>query len=85
MALFVYVTYSCPCFQFVAVAARDKGRAQDFADKLDFRKVYSSYDDVATDPDVGRYLNTIEPHHEKTCLCLMRTTKAQISLRIRAV
>ena len=25
-----------------------------------------------------------EPRHEKTCLCLMRTTKAQISLRIRA-
>ena len=27
----------------------------------------------------------IEPRHEKTCLCYMRTTKAQISLRIRAV
>ena len=27
----------------------------------------------------------IEPRHEKTCLCHMRTTKAQISLRIRAV
>ena len=26
-----------------------------------------------------------EPHHEKTCLCHMQTTKAQISLRIRAV
>ena len=26
-----------------------------------------------------------EPHHEKTCLCHMRTTKAQIRLRIRAV
>ena len=27
---------------------------------------------------------TFEPRHEKTCLCHMRTTKAQISLRIRA-
>ena len=27
----------------------------------------------------------IEPRHEKTCFCHMRTTKAQISLRIRAV
>ena len=27
----------------------------------------------------------IEPRHEKTCLCHMRTTKVQISLRIRAV
>ena len=26
----------------------------------------------------------IEPRHEKTCFCHMRTTKAQISLRIRA-
>ena len=26
-----------------------------------------------------------EPHHEKTCLCLTRTTKAQISLHIHAV
>ena len=26
-----------------------------------------------------------EQHHEKTCLCYMRTTKAQISLHIRAV
>ena len=28
---------------------------------------------------------TYEPRHEKTCLCHMRTTKAQISLCIRAV
>ena len=28
---------------------------------------------------------TYEPRHEKTCLCHMRTTKAQISLRIHAV
>ena len=26
-----------------------------------------------------------EPRHEKTCSCHMRTTKGQISLRIRAV
>ena len=28
---------------------------------------------------------TIEPRHENTCLCHMRTTKAQINLRIPAV
>ena len=28
---------------------------------------------------------TYEPRHEKTCLCHMRTTKVQISLRIHAV
>ena len=30
------------------------------------------------------YVQITEPHHEKTCLCHMRTTKAQISLCIRA-
>ena len=29
--------------------------------------------------------HTCEPRHEKTCLCHVRITKAQISLRIRAV
>ena len=32
-----------------------------------------------------RETETYEPHYEKTCLCHMQTTKAQISLRIRAV
>ena len=32
-----------------------------------------------------QYIIEIEPHHEKTCSFHMRTTKAQISLRIRAV
>ena len=27
-------------------------------------------------------LNNMEPRHEKTCLCHMRTTKAQISLLV---
>ena len=33
------------------------------------------------------FLDTLlyEPYHEKTCLCHMRTTKVQISLRISAV
>ena len=34
--------------------------------------------------DKGRKY-TYEPRHEKTCLCHMRTTKVQISVRIRAV
>ena len=33
--------------------------------------------------DVGRL--PVEPRHEKTCLCHMRTTKVQISLCIHAV
>ena len=31
------------------------------------------------------YTDVHELRHEKTCLCHMRTTKAQISLRVRAV
>ena len=34
---------------------------------------------------IQRAAYTCEPRHEKTCLCHMRTRKAQISLRIRAV
>ena len=38
---------------------------------------------LAVKTDTIRTLN--EPRHENTCFCHMRTTKAQISLRIRAV
>ena len=41
--------------QFVAVAARDKDRAQKCADTLGFKKAYGSYDDLINDPDVGRF------------------------------
>ena len=34
---------------------------------------------------VLNFLKISEPHHEKSCLCHMRTTKTQIRLRIRAV
>ena len=32
-----------------------------------------------------KILGIYEPHYEKICLCHMQTTKAQISLRVRAV
>ena len=41
------------CFQLVAIAAQDLKRAQEFADKLNFKRAYSLYDEVAADPDVG--------------------------------
>ena len=40
---------------------------------------------ILTFESMSFYHRVIEPCHEKTCLCYMRTTKAQISLRIRAV
>ena len=39
--------------------------------------------EMAYKTEVSSFL--YEPCHEKTCFCHMRTTKAQISLRIRAV
>ena len=44
--------------------------------------LWSVDSDVQTDP---AFHNTYEPRHEKTCLCKMQTTKAQISLRMRTV
>ena len=33
----------------------------------------------------SQHIRLFEPRHEKSCLCHVRTTKVQISLRIRAV
>ena len=45
-------------------------------------KFWSDYADMQADVTS---LSTYEPRHEQTCLWHMRTTKAQISLRIRTV
>ena len=42
-------------------------------------------DFMFTNPRHSDGVRIDEPHHEKTCFCPMRTTKAQISLRIHAV
>ena len=44
----------------------------------------ASYVKVTDYYNPGEFI-IIEPRHEKPCLCHMRTTKGQISLRIRAV
>ena len=55
-----------------AVAARDKDRAQIFADKFGFAKAYGSYKDMLEDPDVELvYIATPHSHHyEHIRLCL---------------
>lgn len=55
-----------------AVAARDKTRAQVFADKYGFAKAYGSYKDMLEDPDVELvYIATPHSHHyEHIRLCL---------------
>ncbi|MCR5475767.1 MAG: Gfo/Idh/MocA family oxidoreductase [Lachnospiraceae bacterium] len=55
-----------------AVAARDKDRAQVFADKYGFLKAYGSYKDMLEDPDVELvYIATPHSHHyEHIKMCL---------------
>jgi len=55
-----------------AVAARDKKRAQAFADKYGFRVAYGSYVDMLHDPDVHLvYIATPHSHHyEHIKMCL---------------
>ncbi len=55
-----------------AVAARDKNRAQVFADKFGFAKAYGSYNDMLEDPDVQLvYIATPHSHHyEHIRMCL---------------
>ena len=49
---------------------------------LEMRKILQ-IDLVILTKFVNYVCTIIEPRHKKTCLCHMRTTKAQISLRIR--
>ena len=51
--------------------------------KYTFAKTFSCYTYVS-EPDNINPEGKIEPRLEKTCFCHMRTTKAQIRLRIRA-
>ena len=55
-----------------AVAARDKDRAQVFADKYGFAKAYGSYKDMLEDPEVELvYIATPHSHHyEHIKMCL---------------
>ena len=54
--------------------------------------LFESFDEFINKRFVKKYCwvseysnNTNEPRHDKTCFCLMQTTKTQLSLRIRVV
>lgn len=50
--------------QLVAVAARDLGRAQDFATRFGVSKAHGSYLELANNPDVEVvYVGTLNPQH----------------------
>ena len=49
-----------------AVAARDAGRARDFATRFDIPKAYGSYEDLLADPDVDAvYVSTPHALHKQ--------------------
>ncbi|KAM5236879.1 trans-1,2-dihydrobenzene-1,2-diol dehydrogenase [Ctenodactylus gundi] len=63
--------------QVVAVAARDLGRAQEFARKHGIPKAYGSYEELARDPNVEvAYVGTQHPQHKAVVLMCLRTGKA---------
>lgn len=55
-----------------AVASRELSRAEDFAEKWDFKKAYGSYEELAGDPEVELiYVASPHSHHyEHAKLCL---------------
>lgn len=55
-----------------AIAARDHGRAQAFADRYGFKKAYGSYEEMLEDPEVDLvYIATPHSHHyDHARLCL---------------
>ncbi|KAM6943518.1 trans-1,2-dihydrobenzene-1,2-diol dehydrogenase [Xenentodon cancila] len=75
--------------QVVAVAARRLADAQEFANKHSISGAYSSYEDLARDPDTNLllsglrlhvcadvvYIGVIHPHHLKTCLLFTNAKK----------
>lgn len=58
--------------QVVAVAARDIGRAKEFADRFGISRAYGDYKQLAEDPEVEVvYVGNLNPQHfEVSCLML---------------
>lgn len=58
--------------ELYAVGARDQGRADHFATEFGFRKSYSGYEELVSDPEVDIiYIASPHSHHfEHTMLCL---------------
>ncbi|XP_066064102.1 trans-1,2-dihydrobenzene-1,2-diol dehydrogenase [Chamaea fasciata] len=61
----------------VAVAARDLGRAQDFARRFGVPRAYGSYEELAEDPDLDVvYVGTVNSTHLSTGLLFLRRGRA---------
>jgi len=70
---------SIPNAALYAVGSRDLARAQSFATKHGFQKAYSSYEELASDPEVDIiYIATPHPQHEAAALLCLGSKKAVI-------
>lgn len=62
--------------QVVAVAARDLNRAKEFAERFGIPKAYSSYLELAQDPNVEAvYIGTLHPQHLEVGLLMLEHGK----------
>lgn len=62
--------------QVVAVAARDLGRAQEFAKRFDIPKAYGSYLELAKDANVEVvYVGTLNPQHLEVAMMMLEHGK----------
>lgn len=62
--------------QVVAVAARDLGRSQEFAERFGIPKAYGSYSELAQDPNVEAvYVGTLNPQHLEVALLMLEHGK----------
>lgn len=69
-------TLSLDDHKLVAVAARDLGRAEEFAKKFSVTKAYGSYLELAKDPDVEAvYVGTLNPQHLEVATLMLENGK----------
>lgn len=69
-----------PNARLYAAAARDLGRARDFAGELGFEKAYGNYEEMIADPEVDViYVATPHSHHHEHVLMCLRGGKAVLN------
>lgn len=69
-------TLSADDHQVVAVAARDLSRAEEFAKRFDIPKAYSSYLELAQDPDIEiAYVGVLNPQHFEVSMLMLEHGK----------
>lgn len=53
MSVYVLFFFSLSCVQIAVIASRSLERAKEFAKKHGIAKAYGSYEELASNPDIG--------------------------------